>query len=127
MSVLRGRVRREKCCFTPLPKSCGWVGVESRGQSRWARREYPTRPLVVLCTGLYSRRREEMATPQPVFDFVNSLQLVGIPSQATPGDRISPRVIPDLSPLPPLPGPPPTTPPNPTLAAFAQTVTLGEI
>ncbi len=39
-----------------------------------------------------------MATPLPLLDLVNSLRLEGIPTRAAPGDLISPRVIPDLSP-----------------------------
>ncbi len=39
-----------------------------------------------------------MATPLPLLDLVNSLRLEGIPTRAAPGDRISPRILPDLSP-----------------------------
>lgn len=38
-----------------------------------------------------------MPAPQILLDLVNSLQLVGVPSSAAAGDRISPRITPDLT------------------------------
>src|SRR5215471_5103761 len=61
-----------------------------------------------------------MPAPQPLVDLLNSLQLVGIPNSAAPGDQINPRVIPDLAPLP-------GGLPSAALGALTQTVTLAQI
>lgn len=61
-----------------------------------------------------------MAAPQPLVDLVNSLHLDGIPGQAMPGDRISPRLLPDLAPIS-------NFIPNPLLNAFATSDTLAQI
>src|SRR5947208_2570185 len=60
-----------------------------------------------------------MAAPQVLIDIVNSLHLDGVPGQAVPGDLISPRVVPDLSPG--IGGS------NPTLDPLTQTETIAEI
>lgn len=41
-----------------------------------------------------------MVAPLALLNLVNSLNLVGIPSTAASGERISPRVVPDITPLP---------------------------
>ena len=60
-----------------------------------------------------------MAAPQVLIDIVNSLHVDGVPGQAVPGDLISPRVVPDLSPG--IAGS------NPTLDPLTQTETIAEI
>lgn len=60
-----------------------------------------------------------MSAPQALLDLVNSLQLVGVPISAVAGDRISPRVTPDLT--------APAAGANPLLAALVRSDPLAQI
>ena len=61
-----------------------------------------------------------MAAPQGLLDLLNSLHLEVTPTNAAPGDQISPRVLPDVAPLPGGLS-------NPLLNALAQGKTLAQI
>jgi hypothetical protein len=61
-----------------------------------------------------------MAAPQLLLDLLHSLRLDGIPGQALPGERISPRVVPDLAPLP-------DNLPNPTLEALTTAEPIAQV
>jgi hypothetical protein len=64
--------------------------------------------------------------PPPLVTLLNSLDVVGVPAQAAAGDRISPRLVPDLA---PIPAATPELPDisNPTLAGLAQTEVLAHL